>query len=205
MEKKKRIIRDIIMIVAGIAMLVAFIIIGSQDRKEADNKTDSIKFAEEYSTVNKENVFVYKNAKEIIDILEKGTGLVYLGFPECPWCQSYVKILNEVAKENDVTEIYYFNIKEDRADDTDNYKKIVSLLEDNLQKNDEGNYRVYVPDFTGVKNGEIVGHDNETSLDTKGIKNPDEYWTKERTEDLKKRLKKIISEVKVCLCTDCNV
>ena len=37
-------------------------------------------------------------------------GLFYLGFPECPWCAAYVPYLNEVAKDNDVRKVYYYNI-----------------------------------------------------------------------------------------------
>ena len=61
--------------------------------------SDASKFKEEYTEVDEDNVFVYRDIDEIINILEKGTGVVYLGFPECKWCQRYVKYLNEVAKE----------------------------------------------------------------------------------------------------------
>ena len=72
--------------------------------------SDSKKFTEEYTKVPKYNVFVYRDSSEIIKILEHGTGVVYLGFPECPWCQAYVKYLNEVAKEVGIDKIYYYNI-----------------------------------------------------------------------------------------------
>ena len=45
----------------------------------------------------------------IVKILEHGTGVVYLGFPECPWCQAYVPMLNEVADIEGLEKIYYFN------------------------------------------------------------------------------------------------
>ena len=48
--------------------------------------------------------------REIIKIMKNGTGVVYLGFPECPWCQSYVKMLNEVAKDVGIEKIYYYNV-----------------------------------------------------------------------------------------------
>ena len=71
---------------------------------------DGKKFAEEYTSVTKDNVFVYRSAEEIINILEHGTGVVYLGFPECPWCTAYVPYLNEVAKANDVDKVYYYKV-----------------------------------------------------------------------------------------------
>ena len=67
--------------------------------------TDGKKFAEEYGSVTEDNVFVYRSIDEIINILEHGTGVVYLGFPECPWCTAYVSYLDEVAKDNDVEKV----------------------------------------------------------------------------------------------------
>ena len=98
-----------------------------------------------------------------------------LGFPECPWCQRYVVYLNEVSKDIGIEKIYYYNILEDRKNNTDTYKKIVSLIGDYLQYDEEGNKKIYVPAVIGVNKGEIVGFDDETSYDTKGFETPQEY------------------------------
>ena len=76
--------------------------------QKQEQETDSQKFAKEYSTVTEDNYFVYRNAEEIIKILEHGTGVVYLGFPECPWCQAYVPMLNEVSDVEGLEKIYYY-------------------------------------------------------------------------------------------------
>ena len=167
MSNKARIIKDICLIAAGIIMIIAFVIIGNTKQDETPTETDASKFIKEYTGVSEDNVFVYKTSDEIIKTLEDGTGIVYMGFPECDWCQAYVVMLNDVAKDIGVKEIYYFNIKEDRANNTSDYKKIVGILEGILLNDEEGNPRVYVPDVTFVKNGKIIGHDNETSLDLK--------------------------------------
>ena len=91
--KKKRImilVSAIILFMIGVVSLVLFL---KKDKKTA---SDMEKFSAEYHEVAKNNVFVYRNIDEIINILEKGTGIVYLGFPECKWCQRYTKYLNEV-------------------------------------------------------------------------------------------------------------
>ena len=108
-----------------IIALVVIVILGvfcfyPKNSKKADtnndNKlTDSEKFAKEYNLKDEDgkaldNVFVYRTPEQIINILEKGTGIVYLGFPECPWCTAYVPYLNEIAKEKEVEKIYYLNI-----------------------------------------------------------------------------------------------
>ena len=138
--------------------------------------TDASKFKEEYSNVSEDNVFVYRTDKEVIDILKHGTGIVYLGFPECPWCQAYVSYLDEVAKETKIEKIYYLNILEIRKNNTREYQEIVSLLDNYLSYDEEGKKRIYVPAIVAVKEGEIIGFDDETSHDTKGYETPEEYW-----------------------------
>ena len=185
MKKKLVIIISIIVILLGGFALWYFCF---------NKESDSEKFAKEYSTITDDNVFVYKNIDEIIKILEHG-----------PWCKAYVVYLNEVAKENDVEEIYYYNILEDRKNNTDEYKKIVNILSDYLQYDDEGNKRVYVPLVVGVKDGVIVSFDDETAWDTKGYETPLEYWNNEDLSGLKDRLANMFELTKDNICTsDCN-
>lgn len=196
-------------IIIIITLLIASITISgctNKEKKKVEENKDAIKFAKEYTEISKENVFVYRNAEEIIKIMEKGTGIVYLGFPECPWCQAYVKYLDEVAQEVGIDKIFYYNIAEDRKNNTENYKKMVAILKDNLQNDDEGNERIYAPNVSFHIKGEVIGNDYETSLDTKNLKDPKEYWTKEEIKDLKEKLTiytKKVYEAKNT-CTDCN-
>lgn len=167
---------------------------------------DSDYFAGEYTKVGTENVFKYKNAEETINILEHGTGVVFMGFPSCPWCQAYAPMLNNLAKENGITEISYFNIEKDRENNTENYQKIVSILSDRLQYDKDGNRRVYVPEVVFVIDGEIIGNDHETSKDTLGLDNPEEYWTDEYVEAWKERVGALMAKVKAAegCTTSCN-
>lgn len=199
--KKKRImilVSVIILFMIGVVSLVLFL---KKDKKTA---SDMEKFSAEYHEVAKNNVFVYRNIDEIINILEKGTGIVYLGFPECKWCQRYTKYLNEVAMDMGISKIYYYNIREDRKLNTENYQKIVSILENYLQNDEEGNKRIYVPSAIALKKGEIVGFDDETAWDTKGFETPDEYWNTDEVKDLKEKLEKMIADTGSNICTECN-
>lgn len=169
-------------------------------------ETDGMRFADEYSLVKSDNVFVYTSAKETENILEHGTGVVFLGFPECPWCQSYAKMLNDVAKEKGIKEIYYYNIRNDREKETETYKKFVNILSDYLQYNNVGEKRIFVPNATFVVNGEIVGNDWETSKDTLGLENPEEYWTAERVEAWKEKVGALFDRIVAAegCATSCN-
>lgn len=169
-----------------------------------ENKTDAERFAEEYSTMTEYNYYVYKDIDEIIKILEHGTGAVYLGFPECPWCKAYVPMLNEVADIGGLEKIYYYNILEARKNNTKEYQKIVSILDEYLQYDEEGNKRIFVPAVIFVSKGKIIGFDDETSYDTKGFESPEDYWTEEEQKDLKTKLSSYISQIVDNSCTDCN-
>lgn len=198
MNKKSKFIFIIPLVIILIG-LVYFIFI--RNNKESD----SYKFSKEYS-ISEDNVFVYKSKEDILKIMKNGTGVVYLGFPECPWCKEYVIYLNEVAKENKLDKIYYYNILNDRKDNTDFYKEVVSLLSGNLQYDDEGNERIYVPNVSFHVNGKVIGNDYETSKDTHNLSNPKEYWTNEEVEQLKSKLNEYTKEVVFVLnsCTSCN-
>lgn len=188
-----------------IILSVALILTGCTDKsKEKEKETDSQKFSKEYTDVSEYNVFVYKDIDEIIKILEHGTGIVYLGFPECPWCQAYVPMLNEVADVEGLEKIYYYNIYNDRKENTKEYQKIVNILSDYLQYDEEGNKRIFVPAVISLSEGKIIGFDDETSLDTKGLDDPKEYWTEERVKSLKEKLTNMISPIVDNKCTDCN-
>ena len=185
-----------------LVLVIGTIILVLNNKVESDN----VRFANEYKSVPRDNVFVYKDIDEIIKIMEHGTGIVYLGFPECPWCRAYVNYLNEVAVEEGIDEIYYFNILEDRKNNTKEYQKIVSILGDNLQYDEEGNYRIYVPNVSFHIKGEVIGNDYETSYDTMGYDNPEEYWSDDKVSDLKIRLRQYCEKIFISLntCSECN-
>lgn len=196
---KKRNIIFIVIIILICAITLLFL--GLNNKKI----TDQEKFAKEYTEITSDNVFVYRSIDDIIKILENGTGIVYLGFPECKWCQRYVKYLDEVSKETNIEKIYYFDILEDRKNNTEQYRKIVEILNSYLQYDDEGNKRIYVPTVIAIKKGDIVGFDDETAWDTRGFNEPNDYWTVEEQLDLKLKLTEMFSKVDDSICTECNV
>lgn len=193
MKKKLKIIIPVVVIIV-IALVVGFFIFNGNDAK---------KFAKEYG-IGEDNPFVYKDAKEVVDILKNGTGVIYMGFPECKWCQAYVKILNETAKEKGMEKIYYLNIKNDREKNTKEYQEIVDQLRGKLAYTDEGKERVYVPYVAFVVKGKVIDHDSETSEITEDI-TPDQYWNREQKERLQIKLGTLMELVnKGSICTACN-
>lgn len=193
--------------VVAVALIVGGVFAIKPNIPKKENATkDQTQFAQEYKEVTKDNVFVYKNVDDIIKIMEHGTGVVYLGYPECPWCQAYVKYLNEVAKEVGIEKIYYCNTKKVKEENMDKYKTLISLLSGHLQYTEEGEEWIYVPNVSFHIDGNIIGNDYETSKDTHNLKDPKKYWTEDEVTSLKETLRNYMKQVDTALsmCTDCN-
>lgn len=151
---------------------------------------DEINFKNEYEEINgKEientnysymnisiqdnNAIEYKDANEIIDILKNETGVIYFGFPECPWCRNLVPVLVNTVSDYSIGPIYYFNARDIRdtktldengnivveKEGTKEYYEIVDILKEHLGSyaglNDESIKRLYFPTVVFVKDGKI--------------------------------------------------
>lgn len=207
MNKKNLFITILIIILLAASATFAYLWLQSSKKtapapndQPATQLSDAQKFKKEYPTVSDSNKFVYKSVEQIIEQLESGTGVVYLGFPECPWCQEYVKYLDQIAVAKGLSEISYYNIKQIRSDNTAEYQEIVSLLQAHqLDLDSNGNPRIFVPELVFVKNGQILGRDNTTSLNsTEKDGTPAEWWTAERVAELKAKLEPLVDQIIDC-------
>jgi len=131
------------------------------------------------------NPFRYTDFDEIIDLLENnGTGIIYLGFPTCPWCRNLVPVLTEIAIDFGISEILYRNIFEDRnvlelqtrinsrgREVTEiietraghpGYYRLMELLGDlsspYVGLDDDSIRRIYAPTIIFIKDGEVVNY-----------------------------------------------
>ena len=105
-----------------------------------------------------DNPIVYSNLTEILDVIKTKTGIVYFGFPECPWCRNAVPVLLDSAKNNNIEKIYYLNPKDYRNLDNRDYQELVSILNPYLKEDENGIKKLYVPDVYFIKDGKVVGN-----------------------------------------------
>lgn len=191
-EKNLYILLPILLVISAIiGYLTAF-----------NNNEDSLKFKEEYEMLNgtvaygkvkynnikisEKNPIKYSNYEEILNIIKSGNGIIYLGFPECPWCRSILPVLFDVANDNKINTIYYLNIKNERdslvvedgklvyeLDDdgnekkgTEGYFKLLEALDKYLTEYtisyedklyETGEKRIYAPTVIFVRNGKVLG------------------------------------------------
>ena len=173
----------------------AIISIGNSTNKGQTNQVIEDKFISQYPKVTSGHKFVYAEPAEILDIIDGGDGVVFLGFPECPWCQQLAPIIQEAAQSENIDKIYYLNIKESRANNDEVYQKLVTKLQDYLPKDDDGNPRISVPDVTAYRGGQIVGRFEQEAANDGEQVTPDTYWTNERKDRAVEQLREMMAEV----------
>ena len=129
-----------------IAIILLIIITGCSSTSKVEEKTDALKFKEEYESINGKEVYgnktrelsineknpiVYANANDIITMMDNNeTFVVYFGFAECPWCRSVLPTLLKVADELDLEKVYYVDVKEIRDQlDVDDDGNVITVKE----------------------------------------------------------------------------
>ena len=187
-------------VVAGICAVAGVIwyIMANQPSSPAEQtakQTDAAVFKAQYPNVAADNLFVIAKPTEVIDIFESGDGVVFLGFPECPWCQQLAPIVDEAAKAERLEKVYYLNIREARANNDETYQNLIKQLEDYLPKDEDGNPRIYVPDVTVVRQGKIIGRFKQEATANGEQATPDTYWTSERRERAITQLREMMSQI----------
>ena len=164
-------------------------------RNQSQIMSDAAKFKSEYPRVAANNRFVYASDKEVLGVFDHGSGVVFLGFPQCPWCQRLSEYVDRAARAEGIDKIYYLNIRDARANNNEVYQKLVKKLESYLDKDDNGKPRIFVPDVSIVKNGKIIDRYKEESTGDDNI-TPDKYWTSERIERTSSQLRGFMRQLK---------
>lgn len=162
------------------------------------SQTAEAEFEELYPTVPEDHVFRFASQDDVTDMMEHGTGIIYLGFPECQWCQAYVPFLNEAAEDVSL-EVLYYDIREDRKENSDFYQSVIRFLseqeETSYRFDADGKPRIYVPYVMFVSQGKVIAFDDETSMEDSSRISPAEYWTEEKIHAKKEQLSSLCAEI----------
>ena len=176
------------------AIIGALLIYNYFDKNDYNKTNNNIKINNEYTLLN-ESVFINKSIDQINKVFNNENGIIFLCIKENEWCNYYAKNLNDIAVENNINEIYYLNIKQDRQYNTNEYRKLVNNIEEYLLKDDENNKKIFVPTVIFIKNGKIIGYDNETSIMLENI-SPSEYYDKNKLNNFKNKILEFILKYK---------
>ena len=179
-------------VIVGIIVVIALAFCNNNEYRE-----DAIRFKEKYEDLNgsetaggmirqtitipKDNPFYFANMDDIVSLIEGGgTGIIYFGFPECPWCRTAVPAMIEAAREVGIDKIWYMNMTDERntkiinedgeiietVAGTPGYMRLLDLLDSHLMdytiptfgedRTFLGQKRVFVPFVLVVRNGEVL-------------------------------------------------
>ena len=225
MKKKEKIL------ILGISFLV-IVLIGVLFIIKS-NSTDAAKFKREYEKINdteagdnryqslkipKKNKVKYLSLEEAIDVIQNKIGIIYFGFPNCPWCRGIVPPLLEVIDDSYLENLYYVDMTGKRdsyeiEDDTpikkeegaEEYHELVEILDKYLEeytiKDKNGleysleEKRIYVPMVVAVKDG-IVRDAHSGSVELDEDKTPYDALTETQISELKAIFTRLIDSIK---------
>jgi len=177
--KKKSLFKNkkqmIIYTMLYILCITLFIVIGRIDFKK-DIDTEAKRFSDLYKMVENDNLFIFADATDILDITNGRSGVILMGFPSNKWMNNYADILNDAAKEVGIDKIYYYDFQKDREESNGTYETIVNKLKVYAPVNDEGIQDISAPTVVIVKNGDVIGYFDDTAT-LKGNVTPEIYYT----------------------------
>lgn len=178
-EKKKLFKNKIQMVVYLLLYAICiglFIVIGKIDFKK-DEPSESLRFSNIYNLVPENNLYVFANANDVLDILNGRSGVIFLAFPSNKWSNNYAFLLNKAGLYTGIDKIYYYNFLKDRDENNGTYETIVNKLSDYLNVLDEDIKDIYAPSILIVKNGKVLNYIDDLTI-MKGNIDVNEYYQK---------------------------
>ncbi len=171
--------------------------VAKETTSPAEVLSDAERFHQDYPGVAADHVFQTVNDEEVLELFQSGTGVVFLGFKECPWCQKLAPLVEAAAKAEGLETVYYYDVRNARQDGTATYQKLVDHLREYLTLDESGQPRIFVPDVSFLREGEIVGRYEQATADD-GANTPDTYWTAPRQvaaqEQLQEKIKEMVAQ-----------
>ena len=197
-KEKKKFFKNKIQMVSYIIIfiicIILFIVIGSIDYDKLE-ESDAEKFNNLYPMVAKDNLYVFADAVDVLGIVSAKSGIILMGFPENEWTKYYAYYLNEVAKENNIQEINYYDFLRDRENSNGTYETIITHLSNYVPTNDLGNQNIQAPTILIVKNGNILLYLDDLSI-IKGNIKPESYFDESTINNLMEKLRTALDNYK---------
>lgn len=186
----KSITQMVIYIIIFCLLIYAFIYLGKKEYKV--ELPDNEKFSSMFSMVSTDNVFKIVNATEARMVSRGAKGIVLFG-TENEWVNYYAYIVNKIAKEVGIEEIYYYDFTKNRKDNNGTYEDIVKNLSNYVTYNDKGVAEIYAPSLLVVSKDEVLLFDSDTSF-IKGKTTPSIYWNSFTQGEKEQELRAVFTE-----------
>lgn len=180
----------VIYIIIFCLLIYAFIYLDKKEYKV--ELPDNEKFSSMFSMVSTDNVFKIVNATEARMVSRGAKGIVLFGTKN-EWVDYYAYIVNKIAKEVGVEEIYYYDFTKNRKDNNGTYEDIVKNLSNYVTYNDKGVAEIYAPSLLVVSKDEVLLFDSDTSF-IKGKTTPSTYWNSFTQGEKEQNLRAVFTE-----------
>lgn len=158
--KKKKVVGIILGVVLLLIMGIIFIV-WSNDSLRFKFSYEYINYVE-YNNGKKIEVSIpynnsikYLKKDKILELVESGTGILYLGYNTCPWCRRMLPVLLDVASDKDM-DIFYVDTK--GKDFNRVSKSFYKVMDEYLSVKDDGTKGLSVPVVYFIKDGKVVNH-----------------------------------------------
>lgn len=171
-----------------------FVYIGNIDFNK-EMESDAIKFSALYNKVSPDNVYVFANANEVLNVLDGRTGIILFGFPKNKWTNYYASILNDVALNLNIDKILYYDFLSDREASNGTYETILNKLLAYVPVDDLDHKDILAPTVVVVKDGKVIGYFDDTSL-MKGVIKPEDYYNENQIALTYEGFKSALTEYK---------
>lgn len=218
MDNKR--LKQIILFLVLIIIVIAIFIIKKEyvtgDEKkfkrefEYFNGKTSLRFSEEYPEVKleKHNGIKYVSSAKVVDILENGTGIILLAYPEGIRSRMLLQDFLETCYHENVETIYYLNaysIRDEKEmkdgsvvtlrEGSKDYKKILKLLGNqasSYQEVNDGSKRIYFPTIIVIKSGKILYTYQASGGEESSFDKLTNNQKQKFVQELRKSIKKLI-------------
>lgn len=103
--------------------------------------------------------FIQKNMEDIFQLLEnKGSGILYFGFPLCPWCDEALPIMNSEAKKINEKILYVQtrDMERELLYTPEDRETLISYIGDSMDEDTDGNLQLFVPYVVVLKDGKVL-------------------------------------------------
>ena len=211
-----------------ILVMVLFLVSMKTDEPGVQFTEDEVNFKNEYENLNGteyktsilktisipgDNNVKYITEKDILNEINTGDKVIYLGWAECNWCRTMLPILLETLKENEIETLYYFNFKELRTayelgedeEKVEIYEELLKIVgEDINQEFDEESLRsgikkIVAPTVIFIKDGKYIGlHEKTVDSQTKSS----DVLKEEQEKELKGIYQELIDRLNFEVCVE---
>lgn len=183
----------IISIILFIIFIIGFIVLGNKEYKFENPKEGSISKITDYEMVSNNNVFTTVNSSEAYTRARYRNVIILFGSSNNPWVGYYAKVIDEVAKEVGIKEVYYYDITNDRNSNNASYEATVNYFSDYLTYFDMNEPEIYAPLLIVKKDGILTYFSEEHAIHEGNI-SPEEYWNSYTTNETKEELKAVFED-----------